>query len=105
MCGFSALFPTWLMLFLWDYRLIGAPEISIADTAAIYLWKSIPEFLARRFAAITTHKRNNLACFATKRKPNPALICFCAYKGPKLIQFKREATGITRNCRNKCLCE
>ena len=105
MCGFSTLFSTWLMLFLWDNRLIGAPEISIAGTTTIRLRKRVPEFLARRFAAITTHKRNNLACFATKRKPNPALICFCAYKGPKLVQFKRETTGIAWNCRNKCVCQ
>jgi len=105
MRGLSALFPTRLMLLFRNNRLIRAPEISIASSTSIHLWKRIPEFPAGRFAAISDHECDNLACLPAESKPNPALICFLADKGPELIQFKRDATGIARNCWNQCLCE
>ena len=93
------------MLFFRDNRLIGVPEICITGSTVICLRKRVPEFPAADFAAISNHERGNLACFSAESKPNPALICFLADKGPEFIQFKRDATRIARNCRNQCLCE
>ena len=101
----SALFPARLMVLFGNNRLIGTPEIRIADTTVIYRRKRLPEFLTGRFAAISDHERNNLACFPTESKPYPALICLLAHKRPDFIQFKQNATEIARNCRNQRLCQ
>jgi hypothetical protein len=105
MRGLSALFPARLMLLFRDNGLIGAPEISITGSMTIYLWKRVPEFPTGGFAPISDHERDDLARLATESKPNPALIGFLTHKGPEFIQFKRDATGIARNCRNQCLSE
>lgn len=94
----SRLFPARLMLLFRDNRLIGAPEISITGSTTIHRWKRLPEFLTGGFAAISDHERHNLACLPTERKPNPALFCFLADKGPEFIQLERDATQITWDC-------
>jgi hypothetical protein len=93
------------MLLFRNDGLIRAPEIRITGSITILRRKCVLEFPTGGFAPITNHERDNLACLPTERKPNPTLICFPAYKGPEFIQFKRDTTGIARNCRNECLCE
>jgi hypothetical protein len=105
MCGLSALFPAWLMLLFRNDGLIRAPEISITGSTTILRRKCVPELLAGGFAPIADHERDNLACFPAEGKPHPALVCFLAHKRPEFIQLKRDATRITWNCRNQCLCE
>ena len=93
------------MLFFWNDGLIGAPKITLPGSLTIRLRKRIPEFATTRFTAISDHERDNLACLPAERKPNPALLCFLAHKGPEFIQFERDTTRIARHCRNKRLCE
>jgi hypothetical protein len=105
MCRLSCLFPAQLMLLFRDNRLVGAPEISITGSTTIHLWKRLPEFPTASFAAISDHERHNLACLPAERKPNPALLCFLADKGPEFIQFECDATQITWDCWDQRLCE
>jgi hypothetical protein len=93
------------MLFIWNDRLIGLPEIGIASTTSIGGRNSIPELPAGGLAAITQHKRDNLTCFPTECEPDPTLIGFLSHKRPEFIEFECHGGWIGWNGWYERLCQ
>ncbi len=82
------------MLFLWDDRLVGSPEISEAVLRTVGCWNGFPQAATNALTSVSDSIGHHLTRLAAEGNPDPRLVGLFGDKGPQLIQFQDRRSRI-----------